>query len=185
MSLVRWPLWWWCWRTTLITRGALLLARKQYKAAELLCRKGVRLSPSDPVCHAWLAQAVWKQGRLEEALQEYRVAIGLRRGALSADRIDVIQILLEGKKYEEAITESQKLLDPNFHRISPFFRSVHELTAYRSLYEAYFALGDYAQAKEALVRLLPYYKKQKSREGILQRLRLCEDYLRRASDEPS
>lgn len=133
--------------------------------------------------HEWLGKTLWKQSRFEEAIQEYRVAFGLQKAVYLADRMDLIRLLLEARHYEEAITESQKLLDPQFHKISPFFRGPFEYTAFDSLYQAYACLHDFARAKEALIKLLPFYKGQ-SRAKILHMIHICEEHLANAGGPP-
>ncbi len=163
------------WGIVFIGRVGFLLLRGQYKAAESLCRKGIHKLPRDPVYHEWLAKTLWKENRLDEAIQEYRVAIGLRRHAFSADRIDLVRLLLQAKRYEETLVECKRLLDPQFHRVSGVFKALHEYTAYDSMYRVYSGLGDYQKAKEALVQLLRF-QKGRARTQIIKKIQEIERF---------
>ena len=169
------------WAITFISRISILFFQHRYQTAEELCRKGINIAPRNPVYHEWLGKILWKESKLEEAIQEYRVAIGLQKATLLADRMDLINLLIEAKHYEEALAESHKLLDPHIHKISVFFRSVHEYAAYNGMYKSYIGLQDFGHAKEALIQLLPFYK-GKNRQDIFQKISTCEEYLRRAKN---
>ena len=160
-----------------IGRAALLLHLGRYDSAESFCRSAVKKSGTHPVHHEWLAKTLWKQGRLDEAVQEYRVAIALRKTTLSMDRIDLIRILLGAHQYNEAIIECQKLLSPTSHKVSGMFRKMHEHVAYDSLYQAYVGLGDYQRAKDALVKLLPLLS-HRGRAQALRNIAVCEQYIK-------
>lgn len=165
------------WGITFITRVSLLLLNRRYHAAEALCRKGIAMSPISAVYHDWLGRALWRQGRLEEAIEEYRTAIGLQRATFSAQRIELINILLEAKRYEEVIAESQKLLDPQFHRLSLLTSGLHQYTAFSNMAQAYAALGDYHRAKEAWTELLKFHKKGKGKAQVLSNIAVCDAHL--------
>ncbi len=172
------------WRVIFICWVALLLARRRYQQAESFCRAGINFSQETPLFHEWLAKTLWRQARLDEAIQEYRVAMALRKATLSADRMDLIQLLLEAERYEEAIVESQKLLNPQYHRVSTFFKKAHEYAAFKGMYQAYVQLGDFKHAKETLYHLLPFYKKGSKRyTEMLEKISTCEGYSRRSQEE--
>lgn len=153
-----------------------LLRRNKFEAAEAACRYHIKRSPRDAGYHYLLSRVLWKQQSLDEAVEELRVTIGLRAATLSADRIDLVRILLEAGRYEEVLRECEHLTDPNFHKVSGIFRKMHEYAAYEARYQAYVGLESYHEAKQALELMLPY-QKGRGREQLLENIRVCEGLL--------
>ena len=159
-----------------------LLRQKQFEAAETVCRKRIKRSPRNAEYHYWLGRTLWRQEQFDEAVKELRVAIGLRKATLSADRIDLIRVLLEARRYEEVLKECEHLTDPRFHKISGVFKKMHEYAAYEAKYQAYVGLRRYREAKEILKLLLPY-QRGKGRDQLLHNIKVCEEFLVREDIE--
>ena len=166
-------------RRIIVSVQVLFLFRsRRYKDAERLVRKYLVFSERDSFYHEWLAKTLWKQDRLSEAIQEYRVTIGLQPAAFFMDRFDLIELLFEAQQYEEVIAECQKYFDPRFHKVTFLNRHLCEYGAYRGMARAYMALHDYKRAKEAWTHLLPYYKRGRTHAELLHAISVCENELR-------
>jgi len=127
--------------------------------------------------HWWLSKILYRKGRLDEAIQELYVAIGLESKTYSMDRVDLITMLLQAKRYEDAIVECNKLIDKDFHNLNSFTRPMHQYVVYWGLAQAYHGLGDYRRAKEAAEKALPYYSRR-AKPQLRRYIAQCEEYLR-------
>ncbi len=152
---------------------ATLLFFKKQAMAEAICRRKLVLRPTSSFYHRWLGRTLYQQRRLIEAIQEQRLAIARYKITYSADRIDLIRMLLEAKQYQEVIVECQRLIDPQFHQVSGLFKAMHLYAAYENMYKAYLEMGEYLKAKEAISQMLLFHK-GKARQQIAQKIEEIE-----------
>jgi TolB-like protein/Flp pilus assembly protein TadD len=113
---------------------AILLADFQWKwaAAEADYRKAIELDPNSATARHWFALHLAQQGRTEEALQEIKIA--QQRDPLAPIiRAARAKILLNGRRFAEAVEQSHKALDlePNF---APAYSVLAQAFAFQQQY---------------------------------------------------
>jgi type IV pilus assembly protein PilF len=86
-----------------VHNGRIALALRAFLAAE-------KLVPEDPRVQYAIAEAYMRQGRLVESEAHLRRAIELLPDFHDA-RLSLTALMIEGKRYEEAIVESDRLLE--------------------------------------------------------------------------
>jgi len=167
------------WNHLLPERVRILLLLGNSKRAERICRDNIKHNPKDLLAHKWLARTLWKQQCLEEAIDEFQLAISFQRTTLTADRLDLIKLLLQAEHYERVLHECDKLLDPTFNRAFGIFKQAKQYAAYEARYQAYLGLKDYRNAKQALLAYLPFHK-GKGRQQVLRYIEFCNRQIKQS-----
>ena len=115
--------------------GAVLLARKDVRAATVHFAQGVRLKPDDPDSHNNLGLGLVSQGQVAEGIEQYRASIRLKDAQFFA-HANLADALASQKRYPEAILEYQSALRWNPTLVPLLFRLGTALTESGKLDEA-------------------------------------------------
>jgi len=89
--------------------GVLALARLNVSSAVAMLEKAVRLDPRRPDAHNLLGTALARVGRLPEAIDQFRQALG-ERPDFAAARLSLANALLRAGKIDEAIENYRQVL---------------------------------------------------------------------------
>jgi tetratricopeptide (TPR) repeat protein len=81
-----------------------------WSLAEKEFQRAIELSPNYATAHHWYAYYCFSRNRIEEGLQEIRIAQQLDPHSLIIQN-DVGQLLYEARRYDEAIEEERRTLD--------------------------------------------------------------------------
>ncbi len=144
-------------------------------AGEEYCRKQISRYPRVAFFHETLAKVLLRLERIEEAISEYRLAIALQGDASIIDRENLIDLLRKNGKHEEIIAETDKLL-ASTSKLTGLRKAMAQFVAYQNRATAFFALGNYLEAKRSLQHCLKY-SNSKSRVEIQKWLEQCESKL--------
>ncbi|HKO62461.1 MAG TPA: protein kinase [Pyrinomonadaceae bacterium] len=98
-----------------------------WQGAENEYRRAVELNPKYATAHHWYAAQLLLQGRLDEALQEIKIAQQLDPLSLGINK-DFAVILLYAGDYERALEQCRKTLEiePDFHMMSTYIAQIYE-----------------------------------------------------------
>jgi DNA-binding winged helix-turn-helix (wHTH) protein len=88
---------------------ATLLVDRDFSAADRALLRAIALDAGDPSAHRFRALALGSVGRMIEAERESRKAVALRPLSLAA-RGELLQILLAGRRYHQAIAEADAMI---------------------------------------------------------------------------
>ncbi|HKO45220.1 MAG TPA: protein kinase [Pyrinomonadaceae bacterium] len=99
-----------------------------WQGAENEYRRAIELNPKYATAHHWYAAQLLLQGRLNEALQEIKIAQQLDPLSLGINK-DYAVILLYAGDYEKALEQCRKTLEiePDFHMMSTYIAQIYEL----------------------------------------------------------
>jgi membrane protease YdiL (CAAX protease family) len=104
---------------------ALLLADRDFAAADAALQRGVALDPSLPTPHRYRSFGFASVGRFVEAEREARRAVELAPASLEA-RGDLLQLLLTARRYRHAAAEASAVLSRHHvHRPGHLGRAGH------------------------------------------------------------
>ena len=98
-----------------------------WQGAENEYRRAIELNPKYATAHHWYAAQLLLQGRLDEALQEIKIAQQLDPLSLGINK-DYAVILLYAGDYEKAMEQCRKTLEiePDFHMMSTYIAQIYE-----------------------------------------------------------
>jgi serine/threonine-protein kinase len=99
-----------------------------WQGAENEYRRAIELNPKYPTAHHWYAAQLLLQGRLEQALEEIKIAQQLDPLSLGINK-DYAVILLYAGDYEKALEQCRKTLEiePHFGVMSTYIAQIYEL----------------------------------------------------------
>ena len=99
-----------------------------WQGAENEYRRAIELNPKYATAHHWYAAQLLLQGRLDQALQEIRIAQQLDPLSLGINK-DFAVILLYARDYEKALEQCRKTLgiEPHFGAMSTYIAQIYEL----------------------------------------------------------
>lgn len=99
-----------------------------WQGAENEYRRAIELNPKYSTAHHWYAAQLLLQGRLDQALQEIKIAQQLDPLSLGINK-DFAVILLYAGDYDKALEQCRKTLEiePEFGAISTYIAQVYEL----------------------------------------------------------
>jgi len=101
-----------------------------WQGAENEYRKALELNPKYPTAHHWYGAQLLLQGRLNQALQEIKIAQQLDPLSLGINK-DFAVILLYMRDYDKALEQCRKTLEiePDFGAMSTYIAQIYELEA--------------------------------------------------------
>jgi len=99
-----------------------------WQGAENEYRRAIELNPKYATAHHWYATQLLLQGRLDQALQEIKIAQQLDPLSLGINK-DFSVILLYAGDYDKALEQCRNTLEiePHFGAISTYIAQIHEL----------------------------------------------------------
>jgi serine/threonine-protein kinase len=99
-----------------------------WQGAENEYRRAIELNPKYPTAHHWYAAQLLLQGRLDQALQEIKIAQQLDPLSLGINK-DFAVILLYSRDYDKALEQCRKTLEiePSFGTMSTYIAQIYEL----------------------------------------------------------
>jgi TolB-like protein/Tfp pilus assembly protein PilF len=99
-----------------------------WQGAENEYRRAIELNPRYATAHHWYAAQLLLQGRLDQALQEIKIAQQLDPLSLGINK-DYAVILLYAGDYDKALEQCRKTLEiePDFHMMSTYIAQIYEL----------------------------------------------------------
>jgi serine/threonine protein kinase/Tfp pilus assembly protein PilF len=99
-----------------------------WQGAENEYRRAIELNPKYATAHHWYATQLLLQGRLDQALQEIKIAQQLDPLSLGINK-DFAVILLYAGDYDKALEQCRKTLEiePHFGAMSTYIAQIHEL----------------------------------------------------------
>ena len=99
-----------------------------WQGAENEYRRAIELNPKYATAHHWYAAQLLLQGRLNEALQEIKIAQQLDPLSLGINK-DYAVILLYAGNYDQALDQCRKTLEiePDFHMMSTYIAQIYQL----------------------------------------------------------
>jgi serine/threonine protein kinase/Tfp pilus assembly protein PilF len=99
-----------------------------WQGAENEYRRAIELNPKYATAHHWYAAQLLLQGRLDQALQEIKIAQQLDPLSLGINK-DFAVILLYARDYDKALEQCRKTLEiePHFGVMSTYIAQIYEL----------------------------------------------------------
>ena len=99
-----------------------------WQGAENEYRKAIELNPKYPTAHHWYAAQLLLEGRLDQALQEIKIAQQLDPLSLGINK-DFAVILLYARDYDKALEQCRKTLEiePHFGAMFTYIAQIYEL----------------------------------------------------------
>ena len=99
-----------------------------WQGAENEYRRAIELNPNYPTAHHWYGAQLLLQGRLEQALEEIKIAQQLDPLSLGINK-DFAVILLYARDYDKALDQCRKTLEiePHFGAMSTYIAQIYEL----------------------------------------------------------
>jgi serine/threonine-protein kinase len=99
-----------------------------WQGAENEYRRAIELNPKYPTAHHWYAAQLLLEGRLDQALQEIRIAQQLDPLSLGINK-DFAVILLYARDYDKALEQCRKTLEiePHFGAMFTYIAQIYEL----------------------------------------------------------
>jgi tetratricopeptide (TPR) repeat protein len=150
---------------------------KKYDWVERICRKGIKVaSPKrKSIFHEYLGKIYYKQNELDRAIEEYKKAINLFPESLT-NRLTLIQLLFEKKRYEEVIKEALQVL---YRKERGYLQRVKKIfmdTLYWYLAYSYYNLSQYKEAIPWFEKLLNYKGKEDHYLSLAYSYQMAENY---------
>jgi serine/threonine protein kinase/Tfp pilus assembly protein PilF len=99
-----------------------------WQGAENEYRRAIELNPNYPTAHHWYGAQLILQGRLDQALQELKIAQQLDPLSLGINK-DLAVALIYAKDYDRALQQCQKTLEiePTFLVMSTYMAQIYQL----------------------------------------------------------
>lgn len=157
----------WCSRTIFLVQAKRLELKGRFAEQEELCKRRLAKRPHDYSANYYLARALRKQGKLQEAVEVYQTIFQLHRSRFFMDRLDLIHALYAARRYDEVLTAGQealcKLTSGSLGFIDARLKNVHLGAVHRAVGTAHAALGHY---EEAIPHLQVACELDKSRDSV-------------------
>jgi eukaryotic-like serine/threonine-protein kinase len=99
-----------------------------WEGAENEYRRAIELNPNYPTAHHWYGAQLILQGRMDQALQELKIAQQLDPLSLGINK-DLAVALIYARDYDRALQQCQKTLEiePNFRVMSTYMAQIYQL----------------------------------------------------------
>lgn len=175
------------WLRFLITARFLLLRARFLKhhrnlvRLECLCKEILKDHPRNYLANFYLARALYKQGRSEEAVEVYRKLPNLPGSKFFLDTLDALWALHAARRYDEAIAAGRdalhKLNSGSFRR-EGILKDVYLGAIHRIVGSSHTALGHYEEAIPHL-QIACEIDKGRDPQQLRQLLQQCQEGLRR------